>query len=72
MSRNDASEKAEAAGFEVLSGVKKGLTYLVTNTPDSGSSKNRKAQELGVKVINEQQFLALCRKSSVAGDVFSI
>lgn len=72
MSRNDASEKAEAAGFEVLGGVKKGLTYLVTNTPDSGSSKNRKAQELGVKVINEQQFLALCRKSSVAGDVFSI
>lgn len=72
MSRNDASEKAEAAGFEVLGGVKKGLTYLVTNTPDSGSSKNRKAQELGVKVIDEQQFLALCRKNSVAGDVFSI
>ena len=72
MSRSDASKKAEAAGFEVLGGVKKGLTYLVTNTPDSGSSKNRKAKELGTKVIDEQTFLKLCRESNVASDVFSL
>ena len=72
MSRSDASKKAEAAGFEVLGGVKKGLTYLVTNTPDSGSSKNRKAKELGTKVIDEQTFLKLCRESIVASDVFSL
>ena len=59
MSRNEASKKAEAAGYEVKSGVSKGLTYLVTNTPDSGSSKNKKAQQLGTKVITEEDFLKL-------------
>ncbi len=72
MSRSDASKKAEAAGFEVLGGVKKGLTYLVTNTPNSGSSKNRKAKELGTKVIDEKEFLKLCDSSSLATDIFEI
>ena len=56
---DEASKKAEAAGYEVKSGVSKGLTYLVTNTPDSGSSKNKKAQQLGTKVITEEDFLKL-------------
>lgn len=72
MGRKDASEKAEAAGFEVLGAVKKGLTYLVTNTPDSGSSKNRKAKELGIKVITEKQFLDIIRGANLANDIFSI
>ena len=59
MTRSEASKKAEAAGFEVKSGVNKGLTYLITNDSASGSSKNRKAKELGTKVINEQEFLKL-------------
>jgi DNA ligase (NAD+) len=37
----------------------KGLSYLVTNDPASGSSKNKKARELGIPVIDEEQFLAL-------------
>ena len=59
MTRSEASKKAEAAGFEVKGGVNKGLTYLVTNNIESGSSKARKAKELGTKVINEQEFLKL-------------
>ena len=59
MTRGEASKKAEAAGFEVKGGVNKGLTYLVTNNIESGSSKARKAKELGTKVINEQEFLKL-------------
>ena len=59
MTRGEASKKAEAAGFEVKGGVNKGLTYLVTNDTASGSSKNRKAKELGTKVIDEQAFLKL-------------
>lgn len=39
--------------------VSEGLTYLVTNDKDSGSSKNQKAQKLGVKLINEDEFLSL-------------
>ena len=59
MTRSEASKKAEAAGFEVKGGVNKGLTYLVTNDTESGSSKNRKAKEFGTKVISEQEFLKL-------------
>jgi DNA ligase (NAD+) len=31
--------------------------YLVTNDPFSGSTKNRKAKGLGVKVITEQELI---------------
>jgi DNA ligase (NAD+) len=37
----------------------KGLTYLVTNNPESGSSKNVKARELGVKMIDEKYFIEI-------------
>lgn len=63
MSRSKATKLAEDNGFEVRGGVNKGLTYLVTNDPNSGSSKNRKAKELGTKVITEDEFLKLCNSS---------
>lgn len=69
MSRSEASKKAEEAGFEVKGGVSKGLTYLVTNTPNSGSSKNKKAQQLGTKVITEEEFLKLISDNTVEGSV---
>ena len=59
MSRGEAQAAAKAAGYEVKSGVSKGLTYLVTNDPFSGSSKNEKAKKLGTKVITEKEFLEL-------------
>ena len=59
MSRSEAQDRVRAAGGVVRSGVTKDLTYLVTNEPGSGSSKNRKAAELGVRVIGEQEFLSL-------------
>jgi NAD-dependent DNA ligase len=42
--------------------VASGLTYLVTNDTSSGSSKNTKAQKLGVSIINESQFLGMLGK----------
>ena len=45
ISRGEASKLAEAAGFEVKNAVTKGLTYLVTPDPNSGSSKNEKAKK---------------------------
>ena len=62
VTRLEASNAAKAAGFGVKSSVTKGLTYLVTNTPFSGSSKNRAAQALGVKVIDEKEFARLCKE----------
>jgi len=46
-------------GFEIKSGVSKGLTYLVTPDPESGTKKNKDAQRLGVKVIDEAEFVRL-------------
>ena len=43
-------------GGSVASSVKKGLTYLVTDDTESGSSKNKKAKELGIPVITSFKF----------------
>lgn len=72
MSRNDAAKLAESVGFEVLAGVNRKLTYLVTNTPDSGSSKNKKAIEFGTKVITEDEFLKMVNDNTVENDVFDL
>lgn len=61
MGRSQASKLAMEAGFEVKGGVTKDLTYLVTNDTESGSSKNRKAQEYGIKIINEEEFLKMIK-----------
>ena len=66
MSRSEAEKKAVAAGFEIKP-VGKKLTYLVTNDTESGSSKNRKAKELGIKVISEEEFLKMT--SDEQGDI---
>ncbi|MDR0324314.1 MAG: NAD-dependent DNA ligase LigA [Treponema sp.] len=57
--RSEAEEKIKAQGAQAKSSVVKGLSYLVTNDPASGSSKNKKARELGIKIIDENDFLAL-------------
>lgn len=59
MKRADAQNLVKENGGSVKSSVVKGLSYLVTNDTTSGSSKNRKAAELGVPVINEDEFLKL-------------
>jgi len=62
MGRREASRRAERAGIRVASCVSRGTTWLVTNTPRSGSAKNRKAAALGVEVIDEAGFLRLLRE----------
>ena len=59
MKRGEAEEKIKALGAQTKSSGVKGLSYLVTNDPSSGSSKNKKARELGVPVIDEEGFLEL-------------
>ena len=58
MKRADAQNLVKEKGGSVKSSVVKGLSYLVTNDTTSGSSKNKKAAELGVPIINEEEFLA--------------
>lgn len=59
--RQEAAAMARRAGYGVASSVSRDLTYLVTNTPHSGSSKNRKADEYGVRKITEAEFLEMVR-----------
>jgi DNA ligase (NAD+) len=59
MKRDHAEEKIKALGASAKSTVVKGLSYLVTNDLGSGSAKNKKARELGIRIISEEKFLAL-------------
>ena len=70
MSRTEASKLAESKGYLVKNSVSKGLTYLVTNDKTSGSSKNKKAQQLGTEIINEEEFLALVSDNLISVDDF--
>lgn len=58
ISRTEAENKAILAGFEIKA-VNKKLTYLVTNDPDTNSGKGKKARELGIKIISENDFLKM-------------
>lgn len=57
--RSQAERLVKERGGAVKSSVAKGLSYLVTNDTSSGSSKNKKAAQLGIPVIDEAAFLKL-------------
>ncbi|MDR1143184.1 MAG: NAD-dependent DNA ligase LigA [Spirochaetaceae bacterium] len=59
MKRSEAEEKVKALGGSAKSSVVKDLSYLVTNDTGSGSAKNKKARDLGIPIITEDEFLAL-------------
>lgn len=59
MKRAEAEAAVKALGGSTKASVTKDLSYLVTNEPGSGSSKNRKAAEYGVAIIDEAAFLSL-------------
>ena len=62
MKRSQAEEQIKLLGAQAKPSVVKDLSYLVTNDPLSGSAKNKKARELGIPIIDEEQFLALLAK----------
>ncbi len=59
MKRSEAEKLVREKGGIIKSSVTKDLDYLVTNDPSSGSEKNRKAKELSIKIIDEEQFLEM-------------
>lgn len=50
---------AEANGGKCASSVSKNTSYLVTDDTDTGSSKNKKAKELGIPILTSEEFLAM-------------
>jgi DNA ligase (NAD+) len=57
MSRDDASDRIVALGGKVSGGVSKKTSYLVVGA--EAGSKLKKAQELGVEILDEAAFLKL-------------
>ncbi|MDD7736275.1 MAG: NAD-dependent DNA ligase LigA [Bacilli bacterium] len=53
--RKEYENLIEKNGGKNVSSVTSKTSYLVTNDTTSGSSKNKKAQELGVKIISEDE-----------------
>ncbi len=59
ITRKEAKLLVESNGGEFKSSVTKDLSYLITNTPESESSKNQKARSLGISILTEEEFLNL-------------
>lgn len=57
--RDEFKAYVESQGGKVTGSVSKKTAYLVNNDAASASSKNRKAQELGVPIISEDTFLEM-------------
>lgn len=59
--RNELKEKIESLGGKATSSVTKKTTYLINNNKESSSSKNKKARELGIPIISEEDFLEMIK-----------
>lgn len=55
--RDEFKASVEARGGKVAGSVSKKTSFLVNNDSESTSGKNKKAQELSVPVITEQEFI---------------
>ncbi|MCL2397235.1 MAG: NAD-dependent DNA ligase LigA [Defluviitaleaceae bacterium] len=57
--RKELQEHIESLGGKVAGSVSKKTDYLINNDAASPSAKNKKAQELGVAIITEAEFVEL-------------
>ena len=60
MTRNEASDLITANGGKVSSSVSKKTSYVLAG--EEAGSKLTKAQSLGVKIISQDEFLAMLEK----------
>ena len=57
--RAQAKEFIESLGGKVTGSVTRKTNYLINNDTTSNSSKNKKAKELGIPILSEEDFLKL-------------
>ena len=59
--RKELEEEIRKAGASTAGSVSKNTSYLINNDKNSSSSKNKKAQELGIPILSEEDFLKLLK-----------
>ena len=59
--RNEVKEVIESKGGKVTGSVTAKTNYLINNDVNSTSSKNKKAKELGIPIITEEEFLSMLK-----------
>lgn len=57
--RAELQQKIESLGGKATGSVTGKTTYLINNDIESTSGKNKKAKELGIPIISEDEFLAM-------------
>lgn len=57
--RNEIKALIEEKGGKVAGSVSSKTSYLINNDAASGSAKNKKAKELGIPILTEEDFLAM-------------
>ena len=63
MSRSEAKSLSETLGAKILSSVTKKLDYLIIGSSKPTKNKIDKARELGVKIIEENEWMKLSKNS---------
>ena len=61
--RGEAKNRIESLGGKVTGSVTGKTNYLINNDVTSNSSKNKKARELGIPILSEEDFLKLAEES---------
>ena len=56
--RNELKAYIESQGGKVASAVSGSTSYLINNDVTSTSGKNKKAKELGIQILSEDDFIA--------------
>ena len=56
--RNELKAYIESQGGKVTGSVSKSTSFLINNDVTSTSGKNKKAQELGIQILSEHDFIA--------------
>lgn len=57
--RDEAKEKIESLGGKVSGSVSAKISYLVNNDVESTSGKNKKAKELNIPIISEEELIKM-------------
>ena len=57
--RGEVKELIESLGGKVTGSVTSKTNYLINNDVTSNSSKNKKARELGIPILSEEDFLKM-------------